>query len=158
MPINRVAVVKRKSMNANNFTIIAVLFALAAGVAAPVRAQVEKYDSNSGKYVTPDPLNQVVPSDPSPYRLNPSLSKRTTSSSGAALNNVRSSSGQEASALGRITPTSQPSAASPVPTIDSSEVTTDQAAPFTPMPGMAIFDPSGVSIDDPFAKPDWWPK
>lgn len=119
------------------------LLGASIGLAIPARAQVDRYDPTTGKYVTSDPFAQGTPSAPSPYRLNP----RTTSpaaQSQATLNPPKTSPGVTASSGAPAAPSNMPVPAA--------------ATQLVPLGNMAMFDGSGASGPDPLALPDWWPQ
>ena len=109
-----------------------IAFAVLALAAQPVLAQIERYDAGSGKYVTSDPFAQPA-SPPSPYRLNPRISRN-----GSVAQQVPS--------------IAVPGAAASVP----APAAADTSSQFAPLGGMAMYG-SDAGSGDPFAKPDWWP-
>lgn len=104
----------------------------------PALAQIDKYDPNTGKYVTSDPFAQPAPAAPNPYRVNPRTANGGSFRSAPA---VRQLPGAAVAGTGGSASVAAP--ASPQQLV--------------PMDGMAMYD-SDTSPADPFAKPDWWPQ
>jgi hypothetical protein len=107
-------------------------------VGQPALAQIEKYDPNSGKYVTSDPFAQQTPSAPSPYRLNPRVSRNSVPQPAPGMQEIP---GKAAPGVG-VSASAAPMSA--------------LSQPLIPMDGMAMY--GGDAGSDPFAKPDWWPQ
>jgi len=114
-----------------------IAIAIIALASQSALAQIDKYDPNSGKYVTSDPFAPPGSSGPSPYRLNPRVS-RNLSLPPAALNP-------------QVPAASVPTGGAPTPAAAA-----PAAQPLVPMDGMAMYG-EDVGATDPFAKPDWWP-
>ncbi|WP_454884435.1 hypothetical protein [Sphingomonas oryzagri] len=121
------------------YKLIAIALLMQAG--QPALAQIEKYDANSGKYVTSDPFAQSTPSAPSPYRLNPRVSRNSVPQSAQGAQQTPSTAVPGAGA----------SASAPATSVSA------LSQPLVPMGGMAMYGDDAGSTD-PFAKPDWWPQ
>lgn len=128
-----------RTANFMRYNLLAIALLTQAG--QPALAQIERYDANSGKYVTSDPFAQTAPSAPSPYRLNPRNSQNGVHRSAAGGQQAPSTAvrGAGVSASGSATTASTLS------------------HPLISMGGMAMYGDDTGSVD-PLAKPDWWPQ
>lgn len=109
--------------------------AMAALASQSAVAQIERYDVNSGKYVTSDPFAQPTPDTPNPYRLNPRTSNNIIPQAGP--NPPRPNAGAAGA------PAATAGTASP--------------SQLVPMAGMTMYG-NDAGPADPFTKPDWWPQ